>query len=494
MIYDPQQKSETLANSLQSRFNTHPDITDTAHTTQITHDTNLYLQVTPKSKIPLTSPQEVRQIIKTLKTNKATGPDGIPTKALKQLPRKSIVHLTKIYNACLKYSHFPTQWKEATIITLPKPGKDPTKTSNYRPISLLNYLGKILEKVIATRINQNLKDPNKVQDEQFGFKAGHSTKDPLLRLTNYIKDSYQHFEHTVATFLDIKQAFDTVWHAGLIWKLKTLKIPDAIVHIIANYLKNRSFRVKTDNHLSKARIMEAGVAQGSTLSPLLYAIYVQDMPKHDKCLHSLYADDTVLYTKHVDIKIACRAMQDQLDAITQWSTKWKLKINGDKSNTIIFTRRYPKLQDTLQIQNQKIPYNTIVKYLGIILDSRLAFRTHIQTIRDGAFQRYMSLYPIFKGHTTLKIKRLIYTQLIRAYMTYGCEIWAQAHRRHIQKLNAIQRQICRTITDTDYHITNLQLYNDMEIEHFINLIEYRRQNYLQKLTTHLNPLMRAEAP
>ena len=143
--------------------------------------------------------------------------------------------------------------------------------------------------------------------------------------------------HTVTTFLDIQQASDNV--------------PDGYGHLIANYLKNRSFQ---DYHLSKARNIEAGVAQGFVSSPLLY----------DKCLHSLYADDT----KHIDIKTACQVMQETLDKITQWSSKWKLKINGEKFNAVVFTKRYPRLNKTLQVQGQHIPYSTRVRYLGVLLD------------------------------------------------------------------------------------------------------------------------------
>lgn len=144
MIYDSQQKAETFADSLYLRFQPHHDISDPAFTKKITDEVNLYLQQTPTEQIPITSPKEVKDVIKTLPLHKSSGPDGISPLALKRMPKRALVHLTKIYNACLKFLHFPSQWKEATVITIAKPGKDPTLPNSYRPISLLDFLGKVL--------------------------------------------------------------------------------------------------------------------------------------------------------------------------------------------------------------------------------------------------------------------------------------------------------------------------------------------------------------
>ena len=216
------------------------------------------------------------------------------------------------------------------MITIHKPGKDSALPSSYRPISLLDFLGKILERLLLARLNPLLNSSDRIHYEQFGFKSHHSTKEPLLRLTSFIQEGFQSKEHTVATFLDIEQAFDRVWHGGLIFKLSALQIPDVYIQLIADYLRNRTFRVRHGGFLSDLHRIEAGVPQGSVLAPVLYSIYVQDIPSFPGCQHALYADDTVIYTKDRDIKTAFQRMQIALNILTQWSTKWRLKINGDK--------------------------------------------------------------------------------------------------------------------------------------------------------------------
>ncbi|KAJ4444063.1 hypothetical protein ANN_05852 [Periplaneta americana] len=207
---------------------------------------------------------------------------------------------------------------------------------------------------------------------------------------------------------------------------------------IANYLQNRKFQVRIGEALSTSRNIEASVPEGSVLAPVLYSIYVQDMPTMPDCLHSLYADDTVIFTRHFNIHAACVNMQNALNILTQWSTKWRLKVNGEKSQLMVFTKRFPRIIDQLSIQNQIIPFTTSVKYLRVLLDKRLSYRHHIQNIRDKAFQRYMALYPLFKSLTSRKAKVLLYTSAIRSYIHYCCEIWGQAHPRHLKSLEGIQ--------------------------------------------------------
>ncbi|KAJ4427459.1 hypothetical protein ANN_25104 [Periplaneta americana] len=343
---------------------------------------------------------------------------------------------------CFRLIYFPQEWKCAIITAIAKPRKDPILPQNYRPISLLDYFGKILERLLLSRLNPLLNTPERIHHEQFGLKNLHSNKEPLFILTSYIQDGFNQ-QHTVATFLDIEQAFDTVWHDGLLYKLLKLNIPNVYIQFISKYLYNRTFRVRCGSSLSSSRVIEAGIPQESVLRPTLYSIYVQDLPKKPECLHMLYADDTVLYTRHYNIIFTCQQMQAALDLLTQWSTKWRIKINGTKSQAVVFTKRFPHLPQELTVQQQNIPFNSAAKYLGVYLDRRLTYRQHIGLIRDRAFQRFMLLYPLFKSRISLKVKVLLYTCLIRSYMLYACEIWSNTHIRHIKRLDGIQRSVCR---------------------------------------------------
>jgi len=159
----------------------------------------------------------------------------------------------------MKIGYFPKEWKLATIIVIKKPGKDNTNPRNYRPISLLSSVSKIFEKIIHSRLINYLNAINAILHLQFGFKSNHSTTQQLLRLTEHISDGYEKKQHTGAAFLDVAQAFDRVWHDGLLYKLKMLNTPNAIYNLIKSYLTARCFLVKINDTTSQIKIINAGV-------------------------------------------------------------------------------------------------------------------------------------------------------------------------------------------------------------------------------------------
>jgi hypothetical protein len=148
---------------------------------------------------------------------KVFGIDGIPNECLRHLPRRPLVHLTHLFNHCIRLSHFPVSWKESKVITLPKPGKDPKFPQNLRPISLLSTTGKLFEKVILKIVQRHLEDRDLLNASQFGFRARHSTTLQCMRLTDHVTLHFNNNMSTAAVFLDIEKAFDTTWHPGLLY-------------------------------------------------------------------------------------------------------------------------------------------------------------------------------------------------------------------------------------------------------------------------------------
>jgi hypothetical protein len=179
----------------------------------------------------------LKKLIKSLKLKKACGIDGIPNECLRHLPRRPLVHLTHLFNHCLRLSYFPSSWKEAKIITLPKPGKDPKFPQNLRPISLLPTMGKLFENVIQQIVQKHIDKNNLLNASQFGFRARHSTTLQCMRLMDHTTLNFN--MSTAAVFLDIEKAFDTTWHLGLLNKLSKLKFPTNLTKLINSYLTNR---------------------------------------------------------------------------------------------------------------------------------------------------------------------------------------------------------------------------------------------------------------
>ncbi|GFX42375.1 probable RNA-directed DNA polymerase from transposon X-element [Trichonephila clavipes] len=219
-------KVDLFADSLESSFqeNTEPYDDDFIDHVEERVDNFLHRN-SRRHTAPLTSPQEIMDIILQLDNKKAPGKDGIKNIALKALPLNAITNITKIFNSCLQQNYFPQEWKHALITVIPKAGKDDKFPDNYRPISLISSLGKIFEKVLLKHINRYCDENKIIPDFQHGFRSQTSTQHQLLRATNLIINGFNNKTYTVGLFLDVKKAFDRMWHDGLIYKMILFKFP-----------------------------------------------------------------------------------------------------------------------------------------------------------------------------------------------------------------------------------------------------------------------------
>jgi len=287
------EKSNTFAEYIYEVFkpnNINPPIN---HLNKINQSLNSALPTsTPPKHF---TPNEIKYTISKLKNGKAPGHDLITNNIFKQLTNKAILNITHIFNAMLRLSYFPPLWKISTIILVHKPGKPKNTTSSYRPISLLPSLGKLFEKLLLKRL-QIISEINKIiPNSQYGFRTHHFTIHPLHRLIDAISSSLEQKKYCSGVFLDVAQAFDKVWHNGLLHKLKT-NFPAPYYLILKSYLTHRSFQVNLNNSISNQFMINAGVPQGSDLSPLLYLIYTADIPTTSYTILNTFADDT--YSSH----------------------------------------------------------------------------------------------------------------------------------------------------------------------------------------------------
>lgn len=244
----------------------------------------------------LTSPNEIKNIIKKANNRKTPGADGISNIALKNIPTKTLVQLTNIINSIIKTNYFPTKWKTATVVPLPKPGKNKEFISSYRPISLTSILSKTTEKVILSRLHNINNKRQLIINEQFGFRPKHNTVMQLSRVINDITTQFNYGRSTVMSLLDIEKAFDTVWIPGLIYKLLQYNIPPNLIQFIHSFIINRKFYTKVGNDHSTIKEINAGIPQGSALGPVLYIYYINDIPMTNNTNIALFADDTAIYS------------------------------------------------------------------------------------------------------------------------------------------------------------------------------------------------------
>ncbi|UYV62896.1 hypothetical protein LAZ67_2002298 [Cordylochernes scorpioides] len=273
--------------------------------------------------LTMTTPNEVKEVIKYLANHKAPGHDNITPQMAKNLPIKWIVFLAGVFNAALHLCYYPKVWKHAIIIPIPK--KSAKSPEDLRPISLLFTIGKIYERIILRRLQLYLDNSNFIIPQQFGFRRGHSTTHQLIAVMDYIQIRRSHKEVVGAVFLDFAKAFDKVWHNGLIKKLTKHQFPSDIINFMQNYLQGRTFSVKQGNFITEPKPIQTGVPQGSILGPYLFNIYINDIPLHSKCKLKLFADDTAILFNSKSVNLLKRTRGSQDDSRSPTRSERNLK-------------------------------------------------------------------------------------------------------------------------------------------------------------------------
>lgn len=468
--YTDKQKANAIATVLETTQSntTHsplePQVSSFIKSFQYNHTS-----LDPKHKFKIqTSPREIKNIIKILPNNKSPGLDGLDNKILKNLTSKAIVQLMHIINAILITGHFPDQWKQSVIVPIPKNNKDLTNPNNYRPISLLSSLSKLAERVILLQIKSFERRNEVVIDEQFGFRAGHSTSMQTARIACSIKDEFLKHKVTSMCLLDIEKAFDTVWLDGLVYKLIKLDFPQHLIQLISSYLENRQFSVRIGTQLSENKTPKAGVPQGSVLGPVLFNYFINDIPKFSKTQMAIYADDTAILASSFNAQVATSQIQIHLNQILNFTNEWKIKLNESKTEHILFSRKFTNTRITtpLQINRTKIETKHNVKYLGVVLDSKLYFKPHMKLVSEKVNLAIRTLYPLLNKKSPMSIqnKKLLYTAIIRPLISYAAPVWccdiSNTSLLHIQRLqNRCLRLVLSkdryTSTDTLHRLTNL---------------------------------------
>lgn len=374
---------------------------------------------------------------------------------------------------------------------MPKKGKNLTELSGCRPISLLSFFSKITEITIKNRLLKILENENFFVNEQFGFRTGHSTVDTLVRLTNEITKNFNDNKHTGALLLDIADAFPTVWLNGLIFKLIQLKIPIYLILVLISYLKGRKMFVDINGICSEIFELFAGVPQGSVLGPILFIIFINDAPMIKDTHASLFADDKLIFAISKLISAIINRLQAALNKNKRYFHKWKIKLNDNKLEAIIFTKRRPLIDKYLKIENLEIKWSKNVKYLGIILDNRLNYQAHLSNVTQKAITKLIKLYPILNknSHFSTQSKLLLYKSNIRPTISYAYPIWSYISKSSFDKLQVLQNKFLRLIGNYRAYTPIVQMHKELNIEYMYEFIKRLNERYYNRLDSHKNILM-----
>lgn len=433
---------------------------------------------------------DVLEAIDSLNAKKAPGFDQISNKMLLELPFTAKRLILFIFNAIIRLEHFPPIWKVALVKMIPKPGKDPSKVESYRPISLLPTMSKLFEKLLKHKLTPILNDNDCIPNHQFGFRSLHSTIEQTHRVVQVIRKAFEEKKYCSALFIDVSQAFDKVWHDGLLNKLK-INLPINLFNLLEKYITGRHFMIKEGNYLSSPQPIGAGVPQGSILGPILYLIYTADMPTNSFTQTSTFADDTAFLSTHKDPIEASNQLQHHVAQVEKWANLWGIKINEQKCTHVTFTLRKETCSPIL-INNQMVPQQFWTKYLGIHLDRRLTWKSHIDAKLTQMKLKVAQIHWLIGRNSVLRLdcKLLLYNSILKPIWCYGIQLWGTASASNIEKIQRRQNKILRMITGAPWYVKNSNIHKDLQVPlvkcEILNYVD----KYLTKLETHPNPLAR----
>ncbi|KAL1110565.1 hypothetical protein AAG570_008093 [Ranatra chinensis] len=477
-------KAQLFANHLRSIFQPSPE-SDPIHS----HQVQEYLD----SPLPLTlppspfSPSEVTYAIQHLPRKKSPGYDLITGEILRHLPRRAILFLTYLYNAILRTTYFPLLWKFAHIKMIPKPNKLHTEPSAYRPISLLPIFSKLFEKLFLKRLVPIFESQNIIPSHQFGFRPFHSTIHQCLHIVDIISSSLEQKQYCGAAFLDVEQAFDRVWHPGLLYKLKKI-LPSTYYLILQSYLKDRYSVVCQKDKLSGYIRINASVPQGSVLGPLLYLIYTADIPTYPSTHMATFADDICILTSNPEPSLVSHNLQQHLNNLQKWCKKWRIVINQSKSIHITFSLRRGSCPP-ITFDNIPIPPASCVRYLGLYIDKRVTWNPHTRLKRIDLNRKLGLLRNLLHRRSKLSLvnKLTIYNMILKPTWTYGIELWGSARKSNIDRIQSFQSKSLRTILDAPWYVSNHTLHTDLNIPTVRQVLHEKFKTFHSKLETHPNP-------
>ncbi|MFM1566744.1 MAG: RNA-directed DNA polymerase, partial [SAR86 cluster bacterium] len=427
------------------------------------------ISATKNFSFSTTEETNIFNLLKGINPTKAAGLDNIAGKFLKEGASVLATPVTQICNLSISLSAFPDKCKHAKLKPLFKKGAT-TEAKNYRPISLLPLISKIIEKVIHDQTQKYLDENKIIYKYQSGFRSNHSTNSCLSFLCNKVQQGFERGMLTGMILIDLQKAFDTIDHQILLKKMRYLGFSDSAINWFRSYLENRTFSVQVEDSFSSLGNLECGVPQGSILGPLLFLLYVNDMSQAVTCDLLLYADDSCLVFEGKDINEIENRLNRDFNTLCDWFVDNKLSIHfgEDKTKSIVFgTNRKMKNMREIDIRcgDVKIKQHPQVVYLGCILDSRLSGEAMALQALGKINGRLKFLYRK-KGFLTPSLKRLLCNALIQPHFDFACLAWYTNLKKKLKK----KVQICQNKC--------IRFCLDMGNRDHIGVEEFKKINWL----------------
>ena len=440
MATSDKDKAETLNNFFQSVFTEEPP-GDLPIPPSFKLDSEL-------SNFDITREDVLKQL-KRLNTGKAAGIDGIPPLLLARTAEALALPISIIFKRSLEEGCIPDEWRKAKVAPIYKNKGSRSSTNNYRPVSLTSVLSKMMETIVRGKMIAHLQDNHLICDQQHGFTSGRSCVTQLLDTLDCWTEILDRGGSVDVIYMDFRKAFDSVPHRRLMQKVEAHGIRGKVYQWTQDFLSKRTQEVAVNGVTSKEAAVTSGIPQGSVLGPLLFIMYINDLPNHVHNEVRIFADDTKLF-KEVQRVDRC-SLQEDLDRLTDWSRDWLLKFHPEKcchmrigSSTTDSTYSMKEVDNNGDTKRHSLAQTEAEKDLGVIIDSKLSFKNHIAKATAKANSRLGIIRRSFDFLTEKTFVQL-YKSMVRPVLEYGQSVWQPALKKLTQDVEDVQRRATKLI-------------------------------------------------
>ena len=399
------------------------------------------------------SADQVLKVLQNLSVTKATGLDNIQAKVLKICAPSIAQSISYIFNLSLRTGSFPCEWKTARISALFKKGSK-LEVGNYRPISILPVISKCLEKLVHDQVYEYLSRNELLARQQSGFRPRHSTQTSLHLILEDLYSGIHQGNLVGMVALDLRKAFDTVDHAILLDKLKHYGFLSSSLSWFTSYLTDRRQISQINGSLSDSADIRTGVPQGSILGPLLFVIYMNDLPTSlEHCHVNMYADDTAFYISAPSVNEITLYLQTDLVNVSHWLNVNKLSLHIGKTSTMLICSRQkrchlPVKDINIKLQDQDIVQTDTCNYLGVNLDCNLTFDNHMNRV-CGKICQSLGVLKRASMFVPYDTKLILYNTLVLPHFDYCSTVWDVCSDYHISRLQKLQNRGMRILLGCD---------------------------------------------
>ena len=398
--------------------------------------------VVPPMDCITVTPDGVLKLMQEIKIRKATGPDMIPARILKDYATELAPILTFIFQQSLDSGCVPSDWRVANIVPIYKKG-DKSIPSNYRPVSITSICSKLIEHIIFSQVMEHYDDHQILVNTQHGFRPGRSCETQLIITTHDLASALDNRQQVDAVVLDFSKAFDHVPHQRLLQKLHHYGINTSLLHWIENFLTTRSQRVVIDGESSDFVPVTSGVPQGTVLGPLLFLSFINDIQSGITSRLRLFADDCLMY-RPINSANDCHMFQQDLDRLHQWSTTWQMQFNTDKCHIIRFSLLRNNILTDYHLGDSLLTMVSEYPYLGLTLSSNLSWQLHINNVTKKA-NRILGLLQRNLRGCSKKMRQQAYISLVRPHLECSCAVWSPYITKDISRVEMVQRRAARFV-------------------------------------------------